>query len=265
MNTFSPSTDVVLKFDMFDEETMEPVDPVSATFDLFDDEGDKLIDQDSVTVTGGEDSLSVTIGSTYNSMTETEGARTAVLYVMTAAGEVTFQKTYLLARFSFLQVPSESGMTLPQSEILSSKMAQSVLEVWDDAEPKRKSAGLREAWSRLSRIPYLPYKAFDDVPSTAPDKIIEGNFSIASLTKAEWDELPQEFRNALKRAQIIEAAVILDGDPTWDRRQDGLISKTVGESSEMFASKKAAFSTVSPKAYREISGYIRRTVRIGRA
>lgn len=29
-------------------------------------------------------------------------------------------------------------------------------------------------------------------------------------------------------AQLTEAAVILGGDPAWERRQEGLISKTVG-------------------------------------
>lgn len=265
MNTFTPSTDVTLSFDMVDEDTMEIIEPVSAVYDLFDDEGVQLETDTAITILGGEDILSVTILSGMNAIDGTEGARTIVLKVTTATGVKVLTKTYLLVRFAFLTVPADSGMTLPQSEILASKMAQSVLENWHDESGKRKSGALREAWNRMSRIPFNPWREFQELPSSAPSNLTQGDFALNELTSDEWVSLPEKFKQAVKRAQLIEAAVILDGDPTWDRRQDGLISKTVGESSEMFASKKAAFSTLSPKALREVSSYIRRRISVGRA
>lgn len=265
MDTFTPGTDVLLTFDMSDEETAEIIEPVSATYDLFDDEGVQLVNAIAVPVSGGEDMLEATISAADNVITGTEGARTAVLNVTTAAGVKTLSKTYLLARFGFLSVPAESGMTLPQSEMLVMNMAQAVLENWPHESDKRKSGALREAWNRLSRIPFAPWREFQQVPSTTQPYLRSGDFAVNELTADDWTALPDNFKRALKRAQLIEAAVILDGDPTWDRRQDGLISKTVGESSEMFTSKKAAFTTISPKAMREVSAFIRRRISIGRA
>ena len=267
MASFLPNTDVVTTFDLVDEETFDIIDPASATYDVYDEEGTQITINGAVTVTGGEEKLSVTVPAVDNSLAgETEGARTVVLYVTATTGATyTLTKTYLLIKFAFLQVPADSGMTLPQSMLLSDKMAQSVLEAWTDSEDGKKTAALREAWTRLSRIPFLPWRDFEEIPDSATVAIREGNFSLNTLSVDEWASLPKTFKDSLKRAQLIEAAVILDGDPTWDRRQDGLISKTVGESSEMFSSKKAAFSTISPKSRREISPYIRRQVRLGRA
>lgn len=266
MDTFTPGTNITLTFDMIDDRTAEVIDPASATFDVFDDEGVQLVTAQAVTVTGGETSLDVTVQAAENTISGTEGARSVVLNILTTSGDARqLVKTYLLTSHSVLAVPSESGMNLLQSEMVANKMAQSVLEVWADEDIYRKSAALREAWSRLSRIPFTPWRNFEDIPSGTDKKLIEGDFQLNLLSPTEWASLPETFRKALQRAQIIEAAVILDGDPTWDRRQDGLISKTVGESSEMFASRKAAFSTVSPKAHREISGYIRRRISLGRA
>lgn len=265
MDTFAPSTDISLTFDMSDEETAEIIEPVSANYDLFDDEGVQLVNAEPVPVSGGEDELTITIDANMNTITGTEGARTAVLNVTTASGVKMLSKTYLLARFSILSVPAESGMTLAQSEMLTVKMAQAVLENWPHESDKRKTGALREAWNRLSRIPFSPWREFQQVPTTTQPYLRSGDFALNDITADDWISLPENFRRAVMRAQLIEAAVILDGDPTWDRRQDGLISKTVGESSEMFTSKKAAFTAISPKAQREVSAYIRRRISIGRA
>lgn len=265
MNTFVPGTDITVVFDMVEPSTLELIEPISVSYDLFDDEGVKLITAEAVSILGGEDQISITIPALNNSILGTEGARTIALYVLTPIGITTLTSTYLLTQFTFLKVPEESGMTLPQCEILSNKMSQSVLEAWRDQDGDRKQGALREAWNRLSRIPFLPWREHEDIPSTVTNQIKAGDFSLNQLTADQWRDMPMLFRNAVLRAQLIEAAVILDGDPTWDRRQDGLISKTVGESSEMFKPSKAAFSTVSPKAYREVSGYIRRRITLARA
>mgnify|MGYP003636877717 CR=1 FL=1 len=264
MNTFIPGSDITLTFDMVDDES-ETIDPVSATFDVFDHEGVQLVTGQAITVVGSEDQLETVIDATHNTITGAEGARSVIMNIVAANGNKRLTKTYLLSGQSFLVVPEESGMTIIQSEMLSVKMAQSVLEVWNDEDEKRKSAALRESWTRLSRIPFSPWRDFEVPDSDVPKSLINGDFALNQLSMSEWLQLPANFKGAIKRAQLIEAAVLLDGDPTWDRRQDGLISKTVGESSEMFSSKKAAFSTISPKSQREISAYIRRRIVIGRA
>ena len=94
--------------------------------------------------------------------------------------------------------------------------------------------------------------------------ITRGNFKLKDLTSEEWGYLPTHFKDSLKQAQLIEACVILGGDPIGDRRDQGLLSKTVGESSEMFRAGMPTKHAISPTAMAELRGYIDRSVRISR-
>jgi len=266
MLIFAPNSDVVLEFDMVDPATYEPLTVTSATFQAFDDEGVEVVASTAVTVDGGEDVLNVTILAVDNALGGAgQGARTVLLHVATDTGSVTLSQTYVLEQFAFLTVPAQSALTLAQSMMLSRNLAQSVLEAWEEFDDTKRQAALREAWSRLSRLKYNPWHDYETIPGDISTEVKAGQFRLNEMAAEDWLLLPGHFTDALKRAQLIEASVILEGDPTWDRRQDGLISKTVGESSEMFVSKKAAMSSVSPKAHREIRGYVKRSIVIGRA
>ena len=265
MLTFAPNSDVTLTFDMFTADG-DVIDPVSATYRVFDDEGAEVVSSTAVAVSGGEEEISVTIAAVNNAIGgAANGARTVLLSVITAAGAYELSQTYVLETHGFLSVPSESVLTLPQSLMLARQLAQSVLDIWDDAEDHERQAALREAWIRIDRFPFTPWRSYETIPDSASDTLKTGAYRVSELSSADWALLPEHFKSALKRAQLVEAAVLLDGDPTWDRRQDGLISKTVGESSEMFTSHKASVTTISPKSYREIKGYVRRKVSLARA
>lgn len=266
MLSFVPNSDVTLSFDMIHPDTSEVITPTAATYSVYDDEGAILVANQVIAVTGNETELSVTVLSADNDLgVATVGARTVVLNVTTATGVIQLSQSYVLELFGFLSVPAESGMTMPQAGIVRRGMAQAVLETWDYAEESVRQGALREAWLRIARFPFTPWLPHETPPDTVSSDIIGGRFKVSQLTAEDWAALPDHFKSALKRAQLIEACVILEGDPTWDRRQDGLISKTVGESSEMFSAKKAAMNSISPKAHREIRQYIRRSLTLGRA
>ena len=265
MNIFAPGSDITLTFDMLNPQTHEEITPVSASFSVYDEEGTALMENVAVTVSGGEETLDVTVPAANNVISGSNGARTISLIVNTAKSNIFLSETYVLEQFGFLTIPAESAMTLPQSMILSTQMAQQVIDIWSEVEDRERQAALREAWSRISRLPFDPWRMYETPPSDIAINIVDGNFAVNELDKETWDVLPGHFKTALKNAQLIEACVILEGDPTWDRRQEGLISKTVGESSEMFSARKPALTSMSPKSYREIRRYISRTIKVGRA
>lgn len=266
MLSFVPDSDVTLSFDLINPDTSEAIVPSAATYSVYDDGGNILVANQVIAIAGGETELSVTILAADNDIgVETVGARTVVLNVTTDSGVIQMSESYVLERFGFLAVPVESGLTMPQAAITRRGMAQAVLEVWDYAEESERKGALREAWSRIANFPFIPWLPHETPPDTVSSEMLAGSFRVNQLDADEWALLPDHFKSALKRAQLIEACVILEGDPTWDRRQDGLISKTVGESSEMFTSKKAAMTAISPKAHREIRQYIRRSLTLGRA
>lgn len=266
MQSFAPNNPVTIEFDLISPVSNELLVATAAVYSVFDDAGAQVVAETSVAVTGSEETIRVPVSGANNTVPAGEGgARTILLNVTTADGTLQLSETYLLEQFAFLTVPAESALTLPQSVMLTNQLASTVLEIWGDTTDHERQAALREAWTRIARFPLMPWKGWDVVPDQASSNLRSGRFSVNELSVTDWNMLPDTFKNALKRAQLIEAAVILEGDPTWDRRQDGLISKTVGESSEMFRSTKSANSVVSPKAYREISAYISRTVSVGRA
>ena len=261
----SPDSDVSVTFDMFDEATGETLAPLSASYSVYDDEG-SVVDSGAVSgIVGDETEIKVTVTAVNNSIgANANGARTVVLNVTTASGSHEMNQTYVLERFAFLAVPTESGMTLPQAMMLSRGVAQSAVEIWADVEDNERKAALREAWFRLSSIPFKPWRSDQVIPNDVPAELISWTTPLNELTAESWSLLPENFKTALKRAQLLEACVLLGGDAAWDRRQDGLISKTVGESSEMFVSNKASQNTVSPRAFRELRAYVKRSITIGR-
>ncbi|MDX5412912.1 MAG: hypothetical protein LPK02_07675 [Rhodobacterales bacterium] len=265
MQIFVPGSNVTVVFDLIDPETSEMISPASAAYQVFDDEGVQVVPTTPVALTGDEESIEITVVAADNTVTGSNGARTVVLTLQSAGKSFQLSQTYVLENFGFLSVPSQSAMTLPQAMILARSMSTAVMEAWEFADDRERQGALQDAWSRLCRLPYLPWRDYEERPGSGADRLIKGEFRLDDLTNDEWALLPDHFKKALKRAQLIEAAVVLGGDPSWDRRQDGLISKTVGESSEMFMTRKPGMTTISPKAHEELRGYIRRSIRIGRA
>lgn len=260
-DVFAAATDVTVTVDLIDTDGTV-ITPVSATYTVGDDEGVELA-SGAIAVDGSETSLSVTVPSANNQLDagETIGARMVVISVVDARGTHLLRKGYLIESAGVLAVPAESGMTLATAEIVALRMPS--LTEWPQADMHLRQAALVEAWSRLARLKYRPFRDFDDVEGVA-SKLLRGTFRLNELTDAEWQALPDPFRAALRRAQLVEADVILDGDPTWARRVDGLMSKTVGESSEMFRPGKPVITAVSMRAMRELSGFIDFSARVGR-
>lgn len=264
MNSYAPATDVTVEFDLIGP-NQDMLTVSAATYAVYDDEGTEVA-AGPVTVGAGATQLSVTVLAADNTIAvgQINGARTVILSVVTPTGTIDLSQTYLIQSNRFLGVPALSGMTLPQSLMLAAQMASDVVDVWDDATDDERRAALLEAWTRIVAFPLRPWLEYEEPPSDIDRKVVEGDFRVSDLDEVTWLRLPATFRSALKRAQLIEACVILGGDPVWDRRNDGLISKTVGESSEMFAVRKPGVTSMAPKSLRELRPYIRRSIRIGR-
>lgn len=261
MDRFAPNAETSVEIDLVSKGG-ESITATSVTYDLYDDEQNKLVDQG--TASFDADKVTVVVSAAHNTTTGSLAGRTIVAFVNTADGAHLLTKNYILESTSFLSVPSESSMTVLQADMLSTRVAQTVSDAWGYADDSEKRTTMEEAWVRVTRLNLNPWIRGEIPDDTLPDSVKCGPFTVSDLTSDQWALLPTHFKEALKRAQFIEACVLLDGDPTWERRQDGLISKTVGESSEMFRSGKPINAPLSPKSMKEISGYIVRTISISR-
>jgi len=264
---YTAGSELTLTLPLVDE-TGAQIDAASYTFSLYEEDGNE-VETGSGTLNAGAFDCELTLGASSNQLTvgSRMGARQLVLNVVDDNGNTHVISEIYILRASFvpLAVPAESGQTLLQANLLNRGMASGVLESWSYSDQGEQEAALMEAWNRLSRIAYNPWRDVEEPDSDLSELVRYSDFVLNEVSTDDWALLPENFKAALRRAQLIEAAVLLGGDPTWDRMQEGLISKTVGESSEMFRSKPITNRSISPKARREIEGYIRQNISIGRS
>jgi hypothetical protein len=138
------------------------------------------------------------------------------------------------------------------------------------ADVTTRSSALADAFERLLRmsfkVPFLDamthasnYAAYGDGTDT-PFGLC-GRVKLRGMSVESFDLLPAGFLRAIKRAQLIEANVILGGDVVGRKRQDGILSETIGESSASFSDKPFLNLPISRQAYEELRRYI--VIRIG--
>lgn len=264
MDVYGSGTDVIVTVDLIDAQG-NVITPDSASYEVFDESGASLT-IGVLVVAGNESSLDVTVGAAFNGLVSpaVQGARLVRLAVVSSSGTHQIEKAYVIETPAFLSIPTESGQTELQANMLAVNIPG--LDAWETATDRERKSALRVAWERLSRLAYRPWRDYDDSSAVSADNqsLLLGDFRLNELDAAKWAALPAPFVAALKRAQLVEANIALAGDPVWDRRVDGLLSKTVGESSEMFRSGKPVINAVSSKTMRELAGFIDFSLRIGR-
>lgn len=92
-----------------------------------------------------------------------------------------------------------------------------------------------------------------------------GSIDLTDLSASELLLLEPRMLEALRRAQVVEADELITGGGVDASRQAGLLSSSIGETSQMYRSGKPIQRNVSARALRELNGYISYARRIGRA
>lgn len=156
---------------------------------------------------------------------------------------------YLIESADVLAEGENSFQTYP-SAILAS-LSISSLSAWNESSKDDRITALIDA--RLCFGPLRFRYAFGD---------------ITTITPSQWHALPADFKAAVCRAQVMQADYLLSRDTRTDARAAGLLSQTIGESSETYAKGKpiAASSVLCQRAMRELSRFLssanRKTTRV---
>jgi hypothetical protein len=133
---------------------------------------------------------------------------------------------------------------------------------WENSSKNMQIAAMQEAWRRLLRVS-VELHAF---PDTYQRIAWWGRrVPLARISEDEFRSLPHSFVNAIRRAQLAEANVLLGGDPADDKRQAGIVSESIGESKMFFQSRPYLNLPISRQAYEEIKSFIRIVVQVARA
>jgi hypothetical protein len=188
-------------------------------------------------------------------------SRTVELTLVFASGELGVQEQlYTLTSGAALAVNVNSYQTYAQAVIEALDIPN--IPYWEKASVAQRSAALIDAHFRLGKLSYVISAAPSNWQTHIDWK--QSVNQLNSMTNDEFLDLPDYFRAALRKAQVAEAETQLGGDEIDRNRKDGLVTNTVGESSQFYRPSKPINLPVSRRALRYLSGYVSYNMRVGR-
>ncbi|CAO3459764.1 hypothetical protein [Azospirillum argentinense] len=250
----------------FVDDNGDPVIPTAAAVRVLDEDGGVLLASHALAVAPGDTEAVYTVSGALNTVAAGKTVRVVVVLLTTADGAVEVQVPYVVRAGSELVVPRTSFQTYYQAILLAQDMPR--MDGWGRAGEAERTAALIEAYDRLTRIGYEVRRptGLDTLNRLDPGWV-------EHYRPRDWPLLtPEQFRAAdagwrmaLRKAQIVEADIILNGDVIAGRRRAGLMSETIGESSMMFRAGKPLSLGVSEEALRYLTGFVTLRAMTGRA
>lgn len=90
-------------------------------------------------------------------------------------------------------------------------------------------------------------------------------FTLDEVTPEEFAKLPEKFRKALAKAQVIEANAVLEPtDSIEEKRRKGMILETINEVKQMFSSTMPVNTKLTRESMNVLAPYLDTTVRLRR-
>lgn len=245
----------------------------AVTWKLYDQTGALVASAAVSNFTALSPSVTFTIPETAMAIEDNESfsGREIVLACETASGEVEVRDYFILVAQHPLKPFSNTLLTYLQALALRRQFGPT-LSGWDEASEEDQKRSLMHAFANLARISFtvaLPagrlerdYAAY----GTGSDDIFEVSkrVSLGNMTAERFAELNSSFKNAVVRAQLIEADTILGGDPVERTRSDGIISESIGESSTFYQSRPSLQLPIGRRAFEILKPWIRFKVSIVR-
>lgn len=248
----------------FTDDQGAAVEPTRIDAVLYDGEGDVLETFENVQFEAEETSTPILIPALYNNLEdgETRAARVLRIEIHTAGGIIRRSHKYAIEAEQRLELMVNTFMTYETAEIVALDIPN--LTGWATATEDARKGALVEAFRRITMLP-MKY-AFRDVDGRLME---ESERHIArdvwpELTADDFAEFPRHFRQALRRAQVIEANELLQGDNLSRKRRAGIVTETIGESSMTLRTDRVDYG-MSPQTLATLTGYIHFNMRIARA
>ena len=278
MNTYRSGSTVTEEIQLVDD-TGIPLIPISVTYRILNESGIELVAQTATSFAVNDSSVTVVTSTIINALTagSLKGFRVIELKLTFDTGNVTYlNNSYLLEVENSLVQMTNSYQTLNEAKLLLLDMPD--MPAWEVATDRKRMAAMTEAFLRIGKLNYNIYGLL--IPSrenTVVSNRINIDFggtesvsyfrtrpTLNALTQIEFAALPSLFSIAVKKAQLSEADIILGGDPISKKREEGLMSDSVGESSVMFRQGKPLLLAVGRRTLDYLSGWVYFSPRLGR-
>ncbi len=239
------------------------VTPVSVAYRVLDAVNAEIVASTAVSFTAGDLQASVVVSKLANTLTNSvRDMRTVEVTITTDAGNLIKTESYIVQRGARLQVSENTAQTYEEAVLNGLDMPQAI--GWAAKDKIAREAALIEAYHRLDKLNYKVRGVNEGDMSRLKTADVTYIDSLLGLTAEELADLDTNFLIALKKAQVIEADTILNGDVIDNHRRSGLMSQTVGESSQMFRPGKPLIMPVSARTLRYLTGYVDHTIALGR-
>ncbi|ECH9224578.1 hypothetical protein ACEO1E_004161 [Salmonella enterica] len=256
------------------------LDIQSATYTVKDSEGAILISDEPIEITEGQMSIPVVVSAECNQLSEKERDLRHVVVKAIAAGLTHEErKMYVLLNSFELSIPGQSFATVADAQMQAIDMLNGDTLLADGEGLMRKR--LIEATRRVKTLPFsirkilrIDFDRYDrpqnmlnvyDIPWDADGVYRHDIVDWERMTQEKFDELPDYFKEALMLAVVNEACEIANGNDVTAAREDGILSESIGETTNMYRTGKAANVRVARSTWRLLTSYINNRMIVRRA
>ena len=231
---------------------------ITALVELFDENDVKLTEYTLTASELSQNSFKWIIDATHNDIAESAlGMRTARLTATDEDGikESVTHRYYLVAPVSLVK-GDNSLLSFVDALMLVPSLTN--LHGWEGADDDQRKSALQEAYSALGS--FILSSRF----SMQNNKVFPYQY-ITEYNKLAFENLADRVQKDFQKAQLLHANYLLGGEEEKALRDTGVMSKSVGESTTFFRTSKPLSYGISDRAYRYISRYLDRDVRLGKA
>lgn len=242
----------------------EELAATAVSYRVIDQEETELVAKTTLSgFTEGDTEAVVSIPASLNQLGALlRGLRTVELYVTTESGTSLITTEYVIEGLATLVPGVNSFQGYSAAALVGCELPN--LPGWNSAGKNERVTALTAAYRNFGKL-RLRY-IHDDVD--AMTRVITpaewGSSDITKLNAEQLATLPAEYLACLRRAQVLEADFLLGGDEVGEIRRSGIMSATIGESSQFFRTAKPYEGAVCKRALKEVSPYLIGGNRVGR-
>lgn len=270
MQTHVPGSSLQVSFELRDD-LGSILEPIALRWRVIDESETVLLDWTQAPAMLPTGVVTVGVPGSVNALVPpaTRGIRNIELEATLTDGTVLLRsQVVMLAAQTQLQVGVNSFGTYMQALMHAQDFTTDTLAGWGSTESRQeREAALIEAHQAMRRMPIvIDSRSAADVCVRDAGTLMKQRRWLSCLNADEYQSFVADHqKQILMKAQLLEASAILEADTTLAMRQKGIMSASVGESSQFFrTTKPLELPMISQKAIGLIKLYLRWSVVVGR-
>ncbi|WKZ86338.1 hypothetical protein N5B55_05130 [Ralstonia pickettii] len=227
----------------------------------------------------GTDEAVITVPAELNVLPvgQARAVRNVELFCTVGGNTVMVGMLFAIEAAETLMVGVNTYQTLAQAQLTSMDVPN--IPAWESADERDKAQALVEARAHINQLSFTLLMSNINFGQDSLNYVPEGTFfskyaatngmfmfdgNLELLNPTQFAALPERFKAALRKAQVVEADAILARDPIAEGRRAGLVLESIGESKQMFRSAKPLELPVCKRALGYLSYFVTFGKRIGR-